>query len=598
MASSGWQGQKDIQTSVFPHMALNLYISSISHSGTTLTYSGYVRVVCTSGYISYNGATVSLTGGSSKSINLNLSGGQYSDTGTFSCTISNVSATTTSKTVTASLSAGGVASGSASWTLTFDSSSSSPSGGSITGVSTTYNSVTGTVKIDSYGTSSSTSRTLELLVLEQSYVAGLPHRYNAQTNGNLSYTTTVNNSSTCPSAGCITIKGAGAYYTGLYASNGNSAYRYAGGVVYTNPAPLQTLSYTQTQNSTNVTVGLTITGGSNSNNNSNTVTTYYRYSTNGGSSYSNWTSAGTGTAWTSKTASFNCNYGASVVVQAKQTYQSKDSEIKQVSFTATTGTAPSGGSVSITSSTWNTVTLSASISSYGKPDGISGRKLAIGVRKNTSNLNDKRENQVENVTSATTTVTNSSVAPGATPLELKGMLPVYAYVWAWNTVTSATAYNNNVHYLPPAPGQLSFTPPETGNSYAVTFTGVASNNVTDYTASELTRTVRYKIDNGAWTVVENATVAPLTDVTNFNITIAPQETATVEAWLTYRGKNSTVSTTTIYNGAAPVHLYGSVNGQAKEIVKLYGSVNGARKELTRLYASVEGVAKKIYDNGS
>ena len=595
MASSGWQGQKDIQTSVFPHMALNLYISSISHSGTTLTYSGYVRVVCTSGYISYNGATVSLTGGSSKSINLNLSGGQYSDTGTFSCTINNVSATTTSKTVTASLSAGGVASGSASWTLTFDSSSSSPSGLGITGISSTYNSVTGTVSLSSYGTGSGTNK-IEMLVLEQSYVAGLPHLHNDATNV-YTFTTTVTNSS-ATSAGGITIKGAGLYYTGVYASNGTSVTRYAGPSVYTPPAPLQTLSYTQTQNSTNVTIGLTITGGSSSVNNSNTVTTYYRYSTNGGSSYSNWTSAGTGTAWTSKTASFNCNYGASVVVQAKQQYQGKDSEIKQVSFTATTGTAPSGGSVSITSSTWNTVTLSSSISSYGKPDGISGRKLAIGVRKNTSNLNDKRENQVENVTSATTTVTNSSIAPGATPLELKGMLPVYAYVWAWNTVTSATAYNNNVHYLPPAPGQLSFTPPETGNSYAVTFTGVAANNVTDYTASELTRTVRYKIDNGAWTVVENATVAPLTDVTNFNITVAPQETATVEAWFTYRGKDSTVSTTTIYNGAAPVHLYGSVNGQAKEIVKLYGSVNGARKELTRLYASVEGVAKKIYDNGS
>lgn len=594
MASSGWQGQKDIQTSVFPHMALNLNVWDVVHNGTTLTFKATVRVVCTSGYINYNNASVSLTGGGSKSINLNLSSGGTADTGTFSCSISGVSASATTYTVTSSLSAGSVATGSASWTLSFGASGTAPSGLGITGISSTYNSVTGTVSLSSYGTGSGTNK-IEMLVLEQSYVAGLPHLHNDATNV-YTFTTTVTNSS-ATSAGGITIKGAGLYYTGVYASNGTNVARYAGPSVYTPPAPLQTLSYTQTQNSTNVTVNLTIAGGSSSVNNSNTVTTYYRYSTNGGSSYSNWTSAGTGTAWTSKTASFNCNYGASVVVQAKQTYQSKDSEIKSVSFTATTGTAPSGGSVSITGSTWNSVTLAASISSYGKPDGISGRKLAIGVRESTANLNVKRENQVENVTSvASTTVTNSGVYPGASPLQLKGMKPVYAYLWAWNTSLSATTYNNTVYYLPPAPGQLSFTPPESGTSYAVEYTGIAADNVSDYTASELTRTVRYKIDNGAWVYEQTAVVAAIDDVTSFNITILPQETATVEAWLTYRGKDSTVSTTTITNGALPVHLYGSVNGEAKEIVKLYGSVNDQRKTIVKLYASVNGVTKKIYED--
>lgn len=33
-------------------------------------------------------------------------------------------------------------------------------------------------------------------------------------------------------------------------------------------------------------------------------------------------------------------------------------------------------------------------------------------------------------------------------------------------------------------------------------------------------------------------------------------------------------------------LYGSVNGQAKQITKLYGSVNGVAKKITKLYGSV------------
>lgn len=151
MASSGWQGQKNVQTSKYPHMALNLRIDSISHTGTTLTYTGVVRVVCTSGHISWNPASVSLTGGGSKSVNLNLSTGGHADTGTFSCTISNVSASTTTYTVTASLNAGSVASGSTSWTLQFGSGGNPPSGGYITYNSCTWDSINATSGVSSWG---------------------------------------------------------------------------------------------------------------------------------------------------------------------------------------------------------------------------------------------------------------------------------------------------------------------------------------------------------------------------------------------------------------------------------------------------------------
>lgn len=41
-------------------------------------------------------------------------------------------------------------------------------------------------------------------------------------------------------------------------------------------------------------------------------------------------------------------------------------------------------------------------------------------------------------------------------------------------------------------------------------------------------------------------------------------------------------------------LYGSVNGQTKEIKKLYGSINGQTKEITKLYGSVNGLTKRIF----
>lgn len=379
MASSGWQGQKNVQTSVYPHMALNLRVDSISHSGTTLTVKGVVRVVCTSGYINYGKATVSLTGGGSKTLNLNLSTGGTADTGTFTCTINNVSATTTSKSVTATLSAGSVASGSASWTLSFNASTSAPTGLYINNVSSTWDSISGTVGLSNYGVGSGTKQ-LTMLVLTQTYAPGLPHRWDRTTSGALSYNATVDNNSTAAAAGAIDIKGCGLYYTGVYVNNGSEVSRFAGPSVYTPPAPV-----------------------------------------------------------------------------------------------------------------------------------------------------------------------------------------VFNYVRVGDT-----------------------------DQWQITLTGDPNKNSTNYTAAQLTRSLRYKINNGSWTNVESAVVKAIDATTIITITIPDSSTATIEGWMTYQSKNSQVSTITITNTDAPVHLYGSVGGVSKEIRHLYGSVNGRSVKITKLYASVGGVAKLVH----
>lgn len=469
---------------------------------------------------------------------------------------------------------------------------SKPSSLSCTVNSVAWNSVNGTFAVGNWGGEpTGSSKYIAGRLFGES---GTARREETGTNTN-SITKSITTNSVALDGG-ITVKGAGNYRIDTYASNSAGSATNSMQNVYTPPAPLANLTYTQSEGSTNVSVTATITGADSGSNYGNTVTTYYRYSTNGGSTYTNWTSAGTGAAWTAKTATFTVPYGSSVKIQAKQTYQSKDSATKEVSFTATTGTAPSGGTLSVSGSTWNSITLVAAGVNYGKPDGISGRKLSIGVSGDPSTLDNKRENQVENVTGATTTVTNSSIYPGASALDLKGMLPVYPYLWAWNTIKSTTTVHDTTpYYLPPAPGVGSYTV-DGSDQYTISYTGVAANNDSNYTTSELTRTVRYKIDNGNWVYIDNDAQKTIDAVTSQQITVNPTETATVEAWLTYRGKNSEVSTFTIVNSNDPIFFYGSVSGAAKKIRHYYGSVDSETVKVVKIYGSEGGVARKVFED--
>lgn len=496
-----------------------------------------------------------------------------------------------------------------SWNVDFPISVQKPSGLGCTVNSVAWNKVNGTFSVGNWGGEPTGS---------QKYIAGRlfsassnARREEQATNTN-SITRDITTSST-PLEGGIDVKGAGSYRIDTYASNSAGSATTSMQNVYTPPAPLQTLSYSQTQQSTNVKVDVSIAGGNSTNNYGNTVTTYWRYSTNGGSSWSGWGNAGTGTPWTAKTASFTCNYGASVKIQAKQTYQSKDSAVKEVSFTATNGTAPSGGTVTITDSTWNTVTLQASGINYGKPDGISSRYSIVGVSNTTSPYSYKREKNLGAVTSGAGTVDNNSPSGGsAQPFTLKGMIPVYAYLWVENTVQSAFVANvTTPYYLPPAPGQLSYTLDSetvTHKDYTVSYVGVAANNVTGYTAADLKRTVRYSEDNGStWTYVDNDVQKSLTTVTSFQISIAAQHNVIVQSWLSYKGKNSDVSAVVIANNADPIYFYGGVSERdpvtqewgdpvAKKIVKMYGSVNDESVKIVKLYGSVNGVAREFFED--
>ena len=79
----------------------------------------------------------------------------------------------------------------------------------------------------------------------------------------------------------------------------------------------------------------TVTGGNSTNNTDVNVTTQYRYSTNGGSTYSGWSQVGSaGKPWTAVSGNINdLPANTTITVQARQMYQNKYSEVKTATFT-------------------------------------------------------------------------------------------------------------------------------------------------------------------------------------------------------------------------------------------------------------------------
>lgn len=266
------------------------------------------------------------------------------------------------------------------------------------------------------------------------------------------------------------------------------------------------------------------------------------------------------------------------------------------------GTAPSGASIAYNSCTWNSVTATTSVTSTGGATCIYGLAVVTGTYNGAADsiTGYAGEGRKWVVNSGGQTVISDSTYTGSadSPIAIKGLLHYKLGLNVENSVGNATAFDNTLRYLPPAPSQFSYGTPtgSTNLTYPVTFTGVAANNHTTYDSASLTRTIRYKIGSGNWTYVDNATVAAIDFVTNFSVTVPAGQVATIEGWQTYHGMDSAVETITISNTNAPVALYGSVGGEAKKLGPVYASVNGRTKKLTKIYASVGGVTKKVYED--
>ena len=466
------------------------------------------------------------------------------------------------------------------------STATSPSGAKATFVSTTYNEVTMTSTINSWGTGYSGIPNLECIIINPAATTSTLTSYGrflkrTSTTGK-TYTASVSNDNADASyKGGYVLKGATPFRVACWASTSVGEAHSVNGTTYgTPPAPIQTLSKVETAGATAVSTAISVTGASSSLNSSNSVKTQIRVSPNGGSTWSpNWTDIGTGTAWTTKSTTVNVPYGTNTKIQARQVYTVNNtnyySDTKELSYTSMAATRPENPSVTVNSVAWNSVSLSGSIDNYGRPSGASGRKLNIGVADGNSGSPAGMEKQTANATSATVTVDNNSVAIRG-GLTLKGMMSVYPYTYATNTIMNNIVYGNAIT-LAPASGTLSYSvDPNNISQQTISYVGVAANNDPNYDPTLLTRTVRYAdvSDPTNWTYIENDTVVALTTTTTQTISVGAQHTITVEAWMTYDGNQSEVSTVQLTNSSAQARMYGSVNSEAETIERLYGAVDG------------------------
>lgn len=452
--------------------------------------------------------------------------------------------------------------------------------------SVAWNSVNGTFSVDNWGGSA------------PDYIAGRlfgatgDARREESSYGQSSITRSITTNSAALDGG-IEVKGAGVYRMDTFASNGAGINITQKIDVFTPPAPLQPFVITQTPRAEDVLITVVIKGGTSSNNYSSTVSTYWRYSTDGGSTYSGWEQLVTGLPWEERTVTFTGPYNANVIVQAYQSFRNLSSETRSESFSAASGAAPSGYAVSVTNKTWNSITVAGSIDSYGEPEGMSGRRIVLGASTGDTTESPGLENYFPAVLAGEGTVTNSS-SPWASGFTLKGMLEVYPYIRATNGVKWGALFGA-AEQLPPAPGILSFSF-DNVDEYQVSYVGSTANNISDYDASELTRTVRYKISGGDWVYIDNESTLPLDTVTSFSATVPYGSTITVEAWMEYRGERSELSTFSVTNGVISRHFYGSVDNKAEAIEHFYGSVNYRSVKIIKIYGSVGGTARGIFED--
>lgn len=307
---------------------------NVGRSGNTVTLSGMSLALSWPAYasgtwrvsFSVNGQTV---------YDANLSAG------TGSIGLSNVSfsvgTTETSKSIGWSSSDGY----SGSFTVTFPSGASGPSGGSMSWVSHTWNSVTMKGKVTNWGTGYSGTPSRHFIFMQNAYNNGFngPRReLNVDSASTSEGTYTISNSNYSQDYdGGYSIIGCTPYRVGMYyGTNIGSGDVYDNTLRYTPPSPLSSAAATAGSYSINdrkYYVAISATGGSSSNNRNVNVNTYYRYKTSSSSTWGSWTLLGTGTPWTTKSTTLKLDASTTYNFQFYQVYQNQESAVYSVNVT-------------------------------------------------------------------------------------------------------------------------------------------------------------------------------------------------------------------------------------------------------------------------
>lgn len=258
-------------------------------------------------------------------------------------TVSRTVSGTGSRSVTYTAGSGYRADFQGTWTATVDGFpgvNTQPAAPTVTIKSKTHNSATFGVSLSSYGNPSGASgRYIEAAILAQNSY-GNSYRYEIAQNTS-SATITVNNSSRTGST-ALTIQGNKKYWYGGYATNTALSNSTVTGTFYTPCPPLSALSLSSQTYTTYNRVNATISYTRQSDGGAETRTGYYRFSSDGGSTWSAWTSFGTVSNTTGTFTATGLPTASTITLQAKlNTPNGGDSEVKTATITTqATHTAP------------------------------------------------------------------------------------------------------------------------------------------------------------------------------------------------------------------------------------------------------------------
>lgn len=241
------------------------------------------------------------------------------------------------------------------------------------------------------------------------------------------------------------------------------------------------------------------------------------------------------------------------------------------------GTAPTGLDVTLTSVQDTGATLAVTLNSYGSPSSEANRYIEADIFSTNAFVSPYRYDIATAQTSATITVNNNSRTNTSNPLTIVPNTQYWYGAYATNTVMSTDIVKGSFITLPAYISDVVVN--DVGGGEVVVSVIHASEGSADTAYTE------YSYNQTSWTVVQDT----------FRLTVHSATTLYV------RRRNSTGTTpvrTVSIVPATTIKLYGSVNNQAKEIHKLYGSVNGQAVRIRKLYGSVNGRSKLIFEDNS
>ena len=224
MASSGWQGEQTLTSwgGSGAHLAGDVRIDSIVHSGSTVTVSGAVRCALKTNSSSpastwKDAVTGYVTGGSTVSFGGNFRGTKTAPDARDRSFTATLSAASTATSVTLSVRfAGGSLNTTKSWTLSMGPGGSAPAVPSISIVNVADNNATFNVTESDYGDpASATGRYIEAGIMAQNSYGGT---YRAKMATNVS-SADITVSNTNYDWGSLVITPNTTYYYGAYANN-------------------------------------------------------------------------------------------------------------------------------------------------------------------------------------------------------------------------------------------------------------------------------------------------------------------------------------------------------------------------------------------